>query len=56
MPLLLLFQHQEDLLARAAVVGGQLRETAEGLEVLKHEVFQLRESIRSVGGSAVLAS
>lgn len=40
---------QEDLLERAAIVGRELRETAEGLEVLKHEVLQLRESIRSVG-------
>lgn len=42
------FLCQEDLLERAALVGGQLRETAEGLEVLKHEVSELRESIRSV--------
>lgn len=37
---------QEDLLARAADVGGQLRETTEELEVLKAEVLALRESIR----------
>ena len=37
---------QEDLLERAALVGRELRETAEGLAVLKHEVSALRESIR----------
>lgn len=42
---------QEDLLERAALVGGELRETAEGLKVLKHEVSALRQSIRSVGVS-----
>lgn len=36
------------MLARAAIVGGQLRETTEGLEVLKEEVMSLRESIRWV--------
>ncbi|CAM9256209.1 unnamed protein product [Hapterophycus canaliculatus] len=37
---------QEDLLERAAQVGEKLRETAEGLKVLRHEVLALRESIR----------
>ncbi|CAM9589258.1 unnamed protein product [Ectocarpus sp. 12 AP-2014] len=37
---------EEDLLERAAQLGRELRETAEGLEVLKHEVSSLRESIR----------
>ncbi|CAN0257462.1 unnamed protein product [Ectocarpus sp. 6 AP-2014] len=37
---------EEDLLERAAELGKELRETAEGLEVLKHEVSSLRESIR----------
>lgn len=40
------FDRQEDLLARAAEVGGQLRETAQGLEILKEEVLALRASIR----------
>lgn len=39
---------QEDLLERAAELGRELRETSEGLEVLKHEVSALRESIRWV--------
>lgn len=37
---------QEDLLARAAEIGGQLRATSEGLETLKAEVVALRRSIR----------
>lgn len=41
------FESQEDLLARATEVGHELRDTSEGLEVLKEEVMALRESIRS---------
>jgi len=43
-----IYTQQEDLLERAALVGRELRETAEGLAVLKHEVSALRESIRQV--------